>query len=468
MATKTPFLKLTKPLNNEYQDTWDGPMNTNSDLIDAWASAIDTEIFDARFGQINLKSFLEIGHNSDGTLKPTQELIDARNSFVFGDEKPSGDDFELKDHLQASDAEIFAAREGMASIRDCLAVRDFEKNEVVLGAKNANGYPTWLGFTGINVQIDGSVTTLWMKIGGLMSRIRNIKQIALSGGAGLKYLYADLNAIDGELVVDGDSTTAPPSSANGTIGSDGTKVRIFEDLTKDFSTENVRPGDVLEILGTTTNAGKYVITEVSPGGNNQRLKIKGIFLGGAMTGLDYNIWDPVGVTLGFDTANTVTPGRFYFGEADWDGSGITAVRTICFNDHFIGEWRGVDVSSTADYTETWNHNLFDDAINVHIQVSSTNDGSQPVEELSLGTLTNNLSVSRTNTLVLTPATPQVLSGDVTVSMAGEVYTDRSAYAKWTKYQITIKNTQANVFYRDYSGALKQTGYVRVVLSKVRK
>jgi len=467
MATKTDFLKLIKPLNNEYQDTWDEPMNENSDLIDAWANSIYTEIFNARFGKPSLKQFLEVGHNTDGTLKATQEVIETRNSFLYGDETSTGDDFTLKQRIQESDYEIFAGREGMPSLRQNLAMRDFETNTVVVGSKNANGYPTWMGFTGINVQIDGSVTPVWMKISGLLGRIRNIKQIPLSGGAGLRYLYADLS-IDGELVVDGDSTTPPPASGEGTAGSDGSKVRIFEDLTKDFTLENVRPGDILEILGTSANAGKYQIQEIAPDSDVHRLKIKGIFPGGASAALDYNIRDPFGVTLGSSVSNTPAANRFFFGGADWDGSAITAVRTIHFDDHFIGEWRAVDVIGSPNFTETWNHNLFDDALLVRIQASSANNGTQPVEELSLSSFTNTLGVSRTNTLALTPNTPQVFSGDVTVNLTGDIYSDRSVFAKWTKYQVTIKNTTPNVFYRDYDGALKQTGYVRVVISKVRK
>ena len=468
MATKTNYLKLTKPLNNEYQDTWDVPMNANSDLIDAWAEAIYNEIFDARFGKVSLATFLAIGHAIDGSNLPTTEAVAARNSFAYGDENPDQTDFTLKQRLDSDDKEIFGAREGMSDIRDNLAARDFARNEIVFGAKNANGYPTWLGFTGINAQLDGSSTVLWMKISGLMARVRNIKQITVSGAVGVKYLYADLDPVNGEKVVAGDSLNPPPTTANGTVGSDGTKVRIFEDLTRDFTTLNVKVGDLLELLGTTLNAGKYVISEIAPSGDVHRLKIKGIFPAGPMASLDYNIYDPVGVTLGSSDTNIATPNRFYFGEADWDGSGITAVRTISFNDSFIGEWRGVDVSGSPTFTETWNHNLFDDALSLSVQVSSANDGSQPVEQLSLDNFTTTLGVDRTNSLYLNPATPQTLNGDVTVALTGSIYPDRSVAAQWTKYQVTIKNTTPSVFYRDYSGALKQTGYTRVILSKVRK
>jgi hypothetical protein len=348
------------------------------------------------------------------------------------------------------------------------AARDFDANEIVFGAKDANGYPTWLGYTGINAQIDGSTTVLWMKISGYMVHIRNIKQISFSGGAGVYYLYADHDPINGELVIDGDSTTAPPSTATGTVGSDTSKVRVFEDLTHDFTSENVRPGDILEILGTSSNAGKYVIKDIAPDGNAQRVRIMGIFPGGAMTGLDYKIWDKAGVTVGFQNSKTSVANRIYFAEADWDGASITAVRSLNFDSFFIGEWRGVDVTVSPTFTETWRHNLFDDAVMVKVQVSSANNGSQPIEELSLGIVTNTLGVSTSNSLTLTPATPQVLGGTITTSLTGSAVNDRSIALKWDKYTATVKNLLSNVFYRDYDGVLKQTGYVRVIISKIRK
>lgn len=464
MATKTTFLKLTKPLNNEYQDTWDQPVNNNIDLIDSWAEGIDQELSDARSPKSSLREFLEVSLETDGSLKPAPEVVLARNSFCYGDETDDQEDFDLNGRVSASEKEIFDAREGHASIRLALATKNFSKNEVISGLKNTNGYPTWMGYTGVNVQVDGSGETLWVSIGGKLAHVRNLKQITISGATGVKYLYADINP-DGEIIVNGDP--ALPALGQGTVGSDGTKVRVFDDQTQDFTTQNIRVGDVLELLGTSLNAGRYVIAEIAPGGDTHKLKIKGIFPGGATTALKYYIKDMVGVTLGFTDDNTAVDGRFFIGEADWDGT-IMAIRPIHFDDTFISEWRSVDVTTNPTFTEVWNHNLFDDALDVRVQVSSSNNGTTPIEELSTSNIGSDLAVTRANTLALSPTTPQAITGDVTVTLSGGAYPARSVAVKWTRYTATIKNLRNNLFYKDYDGASKTTGYVRVVISKMRK
>jgi hypothetical protein len=111
MATKTDFLQLTLPLNNEYQNTWDQPMNDNLQKVDDFAKAMNEEIISARHGKTDLAAFLDVAHNSDGSLKPTDEVVAARNSFAYGDEDALGD-FDLGRRLDRGDTEVFDAREG--------------------------------------------------------------------------------------------------------------------------------------------------------------------------------------------------------------------------------------------------------------------------------------------------------------------------------------------------------------------
>ena len=334
---------------------------------------------------------------------------------------------------------------------------------VMDGPKDVNGYPTWMGSTGANVQLDGSVSNVWIMVDGLLGRIRKLEQITISGGAGTKYLYAQHNAV-GLVRVDGDSDTPPPAAANGSIGTDGSKYRLFEDLTVDFSTSDVKPGDLLAILGTGDNAEQYQIAVVAPGGNNNRLQIKGVFPAGAQASLNYTITDPLALTFGFDTTKVAAAGKLYIGEADWDTAAITAVRPLHFQDIFVGEWRAVDVSGgSPTFAESWNHRLFDDAIEVQVQVSQANDGTQAVEYLSSAQYNSTLAIS--NTLSLS-AGDQTLSGAVTLS--GTSLMAKSAKVKWTNTQVTVANAVSAVFYKDYAGADKQTGYVRVVVKKLRK
>ena len=84
-------------------------------------------------------------------------------------------------------------------------------------------------------------------------------------------------------------------------------------------------------------------------------------------------------------------------------------------------------------------------------------------------LANTLAVS--NTLSLS-AGDQLLSGTValtgTVALNGTLLMARSAKAKWTNTQVTVSNVTSNLFYKDYASANQQTGFVRVVIKKLRK
>ena len=499
MSTTTSNLNLELPGNGEYVDTWDFPLNQNFTKIDTWAGDIESEIQDARFGQATLKDFLQVSINSDGSLKPTEEVSKSRSSFTYGDETATGDNFDLASRLYQSDREVFDARDGYSDLRELNSIRSFKASMVLDGLKDSNGYPAWLGFTGANAQIDGDSTDLILMIGGAIGRVRGLSQVTISGAIGTKYIYAQYNP-SGLIRVDGDSTTAPPASANGIIGSDGIKVRVLEDTTMDFTTQDVKPGDILEILGSGVNAGKYQIVEIAPNGNNNQVKIKGVFPGGTQAGLNYTITDPKAVTLGFDDTKSPSLTKMYIGEVDWDGSAILAVRALHFEDYFVGEWRSVNVSSSATFTEIWNHKLFDDALEVQVQVSQANDGSDYIETLSLSQISS--SVSLTNTLGVAISGAPSLSGTVSngtlavssgtlsgsvsngtlaatsgtlstsltgsLALSSSIRDTHSAKARWNKTQVTVSNVTNNLFYKDYSGVERTTGFVRVVVKKLRK
>lgn len=468
MATKTPFLKLELPANGEYQDTWDSPLNDNLAAIDLFAEQVKTEIISARFGKTSLADFLEVGHEPSGELKPAPEVATARNSKIFGDEDEDEDDLSLKARLDLGDREIWKAREGYENLRSALAARLTApvSSMILSGKMNGDGYPTWLGFTGANAQVDGSgATPLMLMIEGKICRVRNLEQVEISGASGTKYLYADFEE-DGRITVDGDSTTPPPASPNGTTFTDGTKMRLFSDATKDFTGEDVRAGDVLTLLNSN-DAGEYLIKEVAPASENDRLKIVGIFPQGALSSIDYSIADPLGVTLGFSTSETPTAGRVYIAEVDFDGANITAVRARHFKDVFIGEWRAVDVSGgSPTFEEIWNHKLGSDLVAVSVQVSQADDGSAPVEELSLAILGNNQIFSFADTLSFNPGTSDAsLTGSVTASLTGAYYMERSVFAQWSKNQVLVKNAVSARFYRDYGGVARQVGFIRVIMRR---
>jgi len=480
MATQTNFLKSTLPLNNEYQDTWDSPNNANFEAIDTWAKAVNDEIEAARFNKASLEEFLAVGHDDDGNLKPTSEVIAARNSFLYGDETDEATpvDFNLSSRLLQGDKEVHRAREGLPSLRDSLALKSYLQSAILGGTKDSNGFPTWLGRTGANAQIDGSATELKILIDGKLCRIRTLESISLSGqSAGTYQLYAQYEE-DGVIVVDGDATSSPPAVAQGQISNDDDdKQTIFSDATVDFTAENVKVGDILDIINDPQgNTGSYQIKEIAPGGEVNQIKILGIFPGNAAASINYVIRNPWMVTLGFDATKTPEEGKLYLGEADFDGASVVAVRALHFKDVYVGDWRAIDISTVPTFEQIWDHNLFSEALEVKIQVCSANDGSQPIEEVSVGTISNTQGVNLTNGIshspdVFNPGTTDAsfvqgaFSSTLSAALTGDVTPDSAIKMKYSTTRVWVKNAVSGVFYKDYSGAAKTSGYIRVIVTK---
>jgi hypothetical protein len=489
MASKTSFLELLLPGLGEYKDAWWQPLNDNFESIDTAIESVTTEVIDARQGKNSLLQFLQVAHENNGSLKATPEVVLARNSFLYGHRDPLTNSLlALATRLRQADDETWLARSGAASILDMLAFRERGGNMILTGSADGNGYPSWMS-AGPVVTINGTSSPIWLLIDGKLSRIRTTETVTLTGAAGTKYIYAQYQA-GGTVVVDGDSSTAPPASANGITSADAVpEQRVFTDVTKDFTTENVEVGDVLELL-TGGDAGKYLIAEVPYNLTANQLRIKGLFPVGGLSTIDYNVIDPVGVTLGFDTSETPAAGKIYLGEADWDGVAVTAVRARHFKDVFVSEWRAVDVSGgSPTFAETFQHALGSDVLDVSVQVSQADDGTAAVEELSLSQLVSTLAHSPSNgslsigigTLAVTsvglsagdqsvslqPTLTGVptLSGTVGGSLTGDVKMSRSAAVKWTKNVVNVKNLYSGVFYKDYSDVVRQTGYIRVVVRK---
>jgi hypothetical protein len=229
-----------------------------------------------------------------------------------------------------------------------------------------------------------------------------------------------------------------------------------------------------------------------------KLLITGLFPQSSISNIDYEIIDPLGVALGFSDTEVATAGRGFLVEADFDGTAVTAVRARHFGDTFVGEWRAIDVSSVGTFEESWTHKLGTDKIDVTVQVSQANDGTLPIEEISLATLTNTLGVTAAigtlapnvvntlaytpsnGTLSLTPGTQALtgavagslsggvavtLTGSPTASLTGSINVAGSVKMKATRNQVWVKNVVSGVFYRDYDNVPRQTGYIRVLISK---
>jgi hypothetical protein len=463
MAIRTNFLNLILPANNEFFNTWDKVVNENFQKVENKIQDLDDEIIASRGSQPNLQTFLAVGHEQDGNLKPTVEVGESRASRVYGYKDVDGF-FQLDQRLNFSDFETFFARASRSNLRDRLALRG--EKIIIEGSKSGLGLPTWLGFTDDKAIIDGSVTALEMLVSGHYQRVRTLEEVVISGAAGTYVLYADYNPA-GTIIVDGDSSAPPPANPTGATGVDINNERIvFADSATNFTTFDVRAGDLLRILGNVSVKGDYPIAEVAYDGNPNWLRIIGLFRQ-SLSALNYVTIDPFKPTIGFVPLAAATPqtNRLYIGEVDFDGGSVTAVRPRHFRDYFVGEWRAIDVSGgNPNFEEIWNHRLGSTALKVTIQASLSNDGSTPVEELSLSEYTES-ELNFANTLSFNPGTTDAtLTGSVTSTLDPGAK-KRSVKARHTRNQIFVKNAVPSVFFSDYDGSPQQIGFIRVILER---
>lgn len=427
MANNTDFLNLLLPGFREYRDAWYQPLNNNFDLLDQWADGINQEIVDARFQQTSLKNFLTVGHENDGTLKATDEMISSRNSPVYGYQTPEPANYSLNQRINQVDWEVWKAREGQTSLKVLNSFRkDGLKDMVLDGSKDSDGYPTWMGHTGANLLVDGSVTPIWFSVGGQLGRIRTARTLPISGAAGIKYVWVKILAEDaeGNIVVDGRKVS--PDLPNGQTSLDlGGNPIYFNDQTLDFTTLDVKQNDILNLIDTD-DKGTYIVSEIAPDAINSRLKIIGLFPVGGLSSINYTIRDLLKVEIGFDDIVVEEDGKMYIGETYFDGAAIVdfpgtteAVRPRHFKDIFVSEWVPVDITTgngtpnlgtpvPGRYETKFMHNLGSDQLDIDVQVSQANDGSAVVEALTLATMINTLdisldssglSLSKTDTLV---------------------------------------------------------------------
>lgn len=493
MPTTTTNLNLTLPGFGEYTDTWHTPINGNFSKIDVFAGGVNLELTNARFSKSTLKDFLEVAHNPDGTLLPTQETLDTRNSFLYGFEYTP---YTVSIQNRLRDKEMWAARVGQASLKEGASYRQalLSPSMILSGLSDPDGYAIYASFLGNKVVIDGSTTPLSLMIDGNLCRCRTSQDVTISGGAATYYVYAQYQP-DGVVTAFGSS---------GSAGSDGTNLCIHQDITKDFTALNVQVGDVLRYTTPGALQGDYLIQEIAPGGSGNESKLKTHHLFPQVGGtLAYEIRDPLAVTFGFDATETPAPGKVYIAEADFNGSNITAVRPRHFKDTFVGAWHAVDVSSTPTFEEIWNHNLGSTALDVTVQASLVNTGLGEVEELDICRLNNTLGVTvglgtlaagagtlaattvgttlttatnvtppdaHTHSFTVTPTATTIagsptLSGSPTASLTGSVTPYSAVVVKYTKNQIWVKNAVASAFFRDYGGSNRQTGYLRVIITK---
>lgn len=494
MSTLTSFLNLIQPGNGEFVDTWDLPLRNNFANIDSWASVISDEIIAARFNKASLPEFLSVSHETDGTLKPSQEVIDARSSNSYGDQNLSTSaEYLLDDRIEQGDVDVFEAREGEPSLRSALAAREIlVPNMIIDGAKNANGYPTWMSFNSEKVIVNGSSTVLQLMIDGWKCHVREQAEITLAGGSGTYFIFAQFSA-NGVMKINGDPNDPElelpkPPTALGVVSVESGEnyPRLFTDTTIgiDYLSSDIQPGDQL-IIPSGDNKGTYIIRTIV---DATTLKIIGRF-NKALATQSYTIRDQLAVTYGFDATLTPAAGKQYIGEAIFDGIAVTSVIPRHFKDFFVGAWLPVDTGASPLNEQNWTHGLGTDNLEITFQASQSNDGSTPTETLSEATLLNTLSyVGAIGTLAIqnddpVHTNPTISSGDQTLSpdgdvthnvqlnglpggsLGGAVIPNKSVRSKYNRNTVWVKGAVSGVFYTDFSDNIRTTGFIRVIVRK---
>jgi hypothetical protein len=506
MANKTDNLKLVKPELGEFRDSWQTPHNANMDAIDGAVTATSDEVLAARGSASSLSVRLAVALENSGAPKATPEVVLSRNSFLYGHLNGSVA-WSLNSLQKKRDKELWRLRQAQPNFRLGIGYGDsFSQNKILSGSKSILGYPAWGGFLADKVQVSGAAAPLFMSIAGVVSRIRKLKEIPIVGAAGTYFVYAERTE-DGVVVTSNALSSTTLDSA--------TEHRVLKTIGVDFGAIGVVAGDFIRIASPVGIAEDYVIESVGTVGSStqDQVTIVGLFPGNPLGSVSYQIFDPLDVTLSSATTRTDSPTRVYLGECDFDGTAVTAFRPYSFGDTFVGEWRSVDVSVTPfTFEQEWNHGAGVDTVDIVVQASIANDGSQPVEVLStngvvssltLGLTAGSLAVSSNiSALTATPAlgslstqnasqtagaatdfaahnhtvtgAPSVtlggsiantVAGSPSGTLGGAVEALNAVKMKCTRTKVSVKNAHASRFFTDYSGATRTSGFIRVIVTK---
>jgi hypothetical protein len=479
MAGKTNFLDLVLPANNEFNNTWDIPTNDNFVKIDLAIEDISNEIQSARFAKTTLAEFLAVAHFSDGTLRPSDEQAEGRNSPVYGDDE-GGENFELTDRLDRNDFETFYARENETDLITNMARRLSDNDyldKVLSGAADNDGAPNFLSSSGAEFLLNGDPVEILFNVGGYLMKLREDVSIDVTGADGTKYLYAQKPSTP--FVVYDRNTQEAAATTSNALNSD--KVQVIVDAGQDFAAQGVKPGMILRISNTQV-AGDYVVAEVGFDGNADQLLIIGKF-STAIAAINYQILDPIRPEFLVEDTYSPAVGKCYIGEGEFAGGSLVSDIAYAFKGKYESPYESIDVSTTPTQTITLNHNLGKLPSKITIYACLNNDGTGDHELLTTADVDNDLGVTVNNTLTYTPEVltqgvfdpgttdaafvpseleDGALDGDVDATISGDVYINNGVRAKFDKNTITIRNSRPNLFYKDFDGTEQQAGFIKVV------
>ncbi len=410
MPKFTAFLKLTLPELHEFLNSWNEPINQNTEDVDDWLSDLYKALVtsgssslwaDLRGTKASLADRLSISIKPDGTLDVSNspDILNMSNSAVEGQFASP------RDRLNEGDFHSFDARQPVAGgrfspipadgptaafpperIDSGIALRstDFGAKTtapiasphvpwspgLVIGG--ANPLVTGLGIGKVRITADSPSAVF--NIDGYIFRIREIIDFDwnLLGPSNGDYVWffvdrneASYNTPDFRYTAPGGGGVAAKDLRRLQSGVDGvTSVSTFSSATALFNTKSfgkVKAGDTL-VLTTGPGAGSYVIDALDITTPDTKFTIRGVFAGNG-AGATWYVLDTAHPNIGAvvtDTEPTTLPpfvqGRVYIGRAIHSGSGNpTGIVTFAPGGVWDSGWITVDAS--ADFPLTVTHDL---------------------------------------------------------------------------------------------------------------
>lgn len=443
MPKQTNFLNLILPEKNEFVDSWNEPVNQNSedldnfleDLHDSLVAVSSTSTWAALRGSLDsLAERLNVSINADGTIdiSTAPDVIDMSTSEVRG--QFSGP----RDRLNDGDHEIYDARQPVAdgrfvpmaaggpsagypgeNIDSGMALRsaDFGANSgsplgspakpSLAGLVTGGGANLILGLADSQVRFTGDSTPAVFNIDGYIFRIReqvDLDYSLLSPNVGDHiWLFVARNETGPEpyghaqFQYNQDGGFATKDLRRRQEGADGvTSGSVFTSASAKFTTAilgKVKPGDTL-VIESGAALGEYVISAIDVTLTDTKLTIKGLFHAN-LSGLSWHIQDDsmpnIGAVVTDGDPTTEPPyaaGRVYVGRVVHVNAAPPSPRvSFAKAGVFDSGWVAVDAAVLAVSPLLVPHLLGVLPTNVEIQVRSGALGQayQPMVERPLVT-----------------------------------------------------------------------------------
>ena len=516
MPKQTNFLSLVLPEKNEFVNSWNEPINQNSEDIDNWMEDLynslvgvsSTSTWASLRGDLSsLSARLNVSIRADGTIdiSTAPDVIDMSTSEVRG--QFSGPRARLNDN----DHGVFEAVQpfpggrfapispggpslgypsdsldaGVAFRSADFGAEDFSGLRLGSPMKpSAPGLVTGgganliisVGGNGNQVRFTGDSAPAVFNIDGYIFRIReqiDLDFSLLSPVAGnYIWFFVERNESSYASAVyryNQDSGVATKDLRRRQSGADGiTSGSVFTSATAKFSTTilgKVKAGDTL-VIESGLAAGSYVIEAIDLTLTDTKLTIKGIFhadLGGLPWHIQDNSIPNIGAVVTDNAATTEPPfvaGRVYVGRARYV-SGVVAPNPIVSFANcgvFVSPWTGVNSVTLSGSPMSVPHHLGVTPSSVEIQIreSITGEVYEALVERSVVT-----KMSDTNF-------PDPLAADTsTVTL---LFPSLRWHTSNTILTIRLKNESSDplrphALFTDNAGVDKFDGEIRVVVRR---